>query len=60
MSLNAPFAPHEYKYAQISYLSAVDDRLEARSTQSVDGESRHWNGDATPQAHMAGNVWCVG
>lgn len=41
-------------------MSAVDDGLEPRSTKSVDGECRHRDGDATPQTHMAGNVWRVG
>lgn len=70
VSLKAPVAAHSYKYAQTSspqielapagYLSAIDDGLEPRSTQPVDGECRHWDGNATPQTHMAGNVWRVG
>lgn len=39
-----------------AYLSTVDDGLETRSTQSVHSECRHWDGDATPQTHMTGNV----
>lgn len=48
MSLKAPFAADSYEYTLTSYLSAVDDGLEPRSTKSVDGECRHWDGDATP------------
>ena len=39
-----------------SYLSTIDDGLETRPTQSVHSESRHWDGNATPQTHMASNV----
>lgn len=43
-----------------AYLSAADDGLEPRATQSVDSERRNWDGDATPQTHVAGNVRRVG
>lgn len=39
-----------------SYLSTIDDGLETRPAQSVHSESRHWDGNATPQTHVASNV----
>ena len=41
------------------YLSSIDDGLKARSTQAVYGESRHWDGHPTPQAHVTGDVWSI-
>lgn len=41
-------------------MSAVDDGLETRSTQSVHSESRYWDGNATPQTNMASDIRSIG
>lgn len=42
-----------------TYMSAVDDGLKTRTTQSVHGESRNRDGNSTPQTNVTSNIWSI-